>query len=308
MHGNFYFRRNPNVGYCQGMNFIVGILLSIGLSEHEAFWVMVQIVEKYLPIDYFSVMSGVMVDQEIFTFLIKLKLPKMYRHMRRLEVDPSHFSVQWFVCIFAYNLSRDVVIRLWDIFFVEGCCFLFKVAMAIMTLAEKPMISLTDSCKRYLDDALSFMDKFTKSIKTPSKLIKLVQNSDLDLTDYKLSILRRRFRPNIDKEIDSKLKSVIETSPKENKEFIQSLKIPCKNHDECRYRSRRTSSYFIFNSSQFQIVENYLDSLTVLPYFNTQHLRDSVPTTLLGHKNHLCSYESLFSIHETEDKETNSHE
>jgi hypothetical protein len=278
------------------MNFIVGILLATGLSENESFWVLVQIVEKYMPIDYFSVMSGVMVDQEILTFLIKMKLSKMYAHMVSLDVDPSHFSVQWFVCMFAYNLRREVIVRLWDIFFLEGCTFIFKIAMAIMKMAEKPMLALKDPCKLYVDEAISFMDKFTKLIKSHSTILMTIKRSDLNLTDCKLSLLRRRFRPNIDSEVDSKLKSVIQAISRDDKDFVKSLKTPCKNYDECRYKSRRTCSYFLFNSSGIQILDDYIDSDSLVPYFNTSHLRESIPATILGHKNHICSFESPVSI------------
>ena len=248
-----------------------------------------------MPIDYFSVMSGVMVDQEILTFLIKMKLSKMYAHMISLEVDPSHFSVQWFVCMFAYNLRKEVIVRLWDIFFLEGSTFIFKIAMAIMKMAEKSMLALKDPCKLYVDEAISFMDKFTKTIKSHSKIIITIQRSDLNLTDCKLSLLRRRFRHNIDTQYDSKLKSVIQSISSDDKDFIKSLKFPCKNYDECRYKSRRTCSYFLFNSSGIQIHEDYIDSDSLVPYFNTSHLRQSVPATILGHKNHICSFEGTVS-------------
>ena len=56
--------RNPTVGYCQGMNFIAARLLNC-MKEEEAFWTMAQIVERYLPLDYYSNMIGVLVDQKV---------------------------------------------------------------------------------------------------------------------------------------------------------------------------------------------------------------------------------------------------
>jgi len=53
--------RNPTIGYCQGMNFIAARLLYC-MKEEEAFWTMTQIVECYLPLDYYSNMIGVLVD------------------------------------------------------------------------------------------------------------------------------------------------------------------------------------------------------------------------------------------------------
>lgn len=57
-----YVKRNPTVGYCQGMNFIVGRLLQF-MNEEEAFWTLTMIIETILPIDYYSNMVGVLIDQ-----------------------------------------------------------------------------------------------------------------------------------------------------------------------------------------------------------------------------------------------------
>jgi hypothetical protein len=48
-----YTKRNPLVGYCQGMNFILGRLIKI-LPEEEAFWVFTMLIESILPLDYYT--------------------------------------------------------------------------------------------------------------------------------------------------------------------------------------------------------------------------------------------------------------
>jgi len=59
-----YVMRNPTIGYCQGMNFIVAKLLTC-MDEEAAFWVMTQTVETMLPLDYYSNMLGVLIDQKV---------------------------------------------------------------------------------------------------------------------------------------------------------------------------------------------------------------------------------------------------
>jgi hypothetical protein len=56
-----YSKRNPTVGYCQGMNFIAGRLLNF-MDEEEAFWTLAMIIETILPVDYYSNMVGVLID------------------------------------------------------------------------------------------------------------------------------------------------------------------------------------------------------------------------------------------------------
>lgn len=89
-----YCKRNPTIGYCQGMNFLVGRLLKVMTDirkkervkeeqssnemsayydeiqqqiddekdEEEAFWIFTMMVESILPIDYYSNMVGVLID------------------------------------------------------------------------------------------------------------------------------------------------------------------------------------------------------------------------------------------------------
>lgn len=72
--------RNPTIGYCQGMNFIAARLLNC-MREEEAFWTMTQIVERYLPFDYYSNMIGVLIDQKVLHHFMQARLPRLCAHL-----------------------------------------------------------------------------------------------------------------------------------------------------------------------------------------------------------------------------------
>jgi Rab-GTPase-TBC domain len=57
-----YVKRNPTIGYCQGMNFIVGRMIQF-MDEEEAFWTLTMILETILPLDFYCNMVGALVDQ-----------------------------------------------------------------------------------------------------------------------------------------------------------------------------------------------------------------------------------------------------
>jgi uncharacterized protein YpiB (UPF0302 family) len=40
-----YARRNPYIGYCQGMNFILYFLMDMQFEEEECFWILTTILE-----------------------------------------------------------------------------------------------------------------------------------------------------------------------------------------------------------------------------------------------------------------------
>jgi hypothetical protein len=57
--------RNNTIGYCQGFNFIVAKLLIVINNEEEAFWVFTNIIENYLPGDFYINFFGVKNDIQI---------------------------------------------------------------------------------------------------------------------------------------------------------------------------------------------------------------------------------------------------
>ena len=65
-----YSIRNTSVGYCQGMNFIVGRLLLIMDNEEQVFWIFIQIIEKILPLIYYSDLAGIIIETTIIDTFI----------------------------------------------------------------------------------------------------------------------------------------------------------------------------------------------------------------------------------------------
>jgi len=77
-----FIKRNPTVGYCQGMNFFAANLLK-HLNEEQSFWVFTSICENLLPLDYYSDLLGILTDQKVFEILLVEKYPKLVQHMQK---------------------------------------------------------------------------------------------------------------------------------------------------------------------------------------------------------------------------------
>ncbi len=139
-----YVKRNPTVGYCQGHNFIVAHFLRY-MSEEEAFWAFASLLESILPVDYYAAMVGILIDQKIFSKLIKTTMPALWSHIRKLSLDPSLVSLQWFICIFSYNLAPAVSDQIWDQLFLAGTKIIFRAGLAMVSLIEKNILK----CKEF---------------------------------------------------------------------------------------------------------------------------------------------------------------
>lgn len=135
-----YSKRNSNIGYCQGMNWLVANILNIVDDDEDAFWILSQIIESHLPLDYYSLMLEVLVDQKVLLFLIKKKRSRLLKKINNLEIDLIMKSFQWYICLFTLNVKQELTEVIWDFFFTEGNVALFKAAIILF---EFPMEALT---------------------------------------------------------------------------------------------------------------------------------------------------------------------
>lgn len=138
-----YWKRNPTIGYCQGCNFIVAVLLQ-HLDEEETFWVLCQIIEFLLPLDYYTVMTGAMVDQRCLELLLNERLKKVSKHLKKIEFDCRIHLFQWFVCLFANALPFNIVTNIWDEFFNRGIEVIFQYGLGIFELLQKEILATKD--------------------------------------------------------------------------------------------------------------------------------------------------------------------
>ena len=97
---NNYSRRNAYVGYCQGLNFIVYFLLQNGFQNEECFWVLTNIIENILPINYFTSMEDIMVDMMILQKLVMFYIPDLDSFMQSIAADLAIPVIRWFLCLF----------------------------------------------------------------------------------------------------------------------------------------------------------------------------------------------------------------
>lgn len=146
-----YARRNPSVGYCQGMNMIAASLLLIMPSEEDAFWVLASIIENILPKTYFehSLLAS-RADQQVLKQYVREILPNLHHHLQDLSVELEALTFQWFLSIFTDCLAAEALFRVWDVLLcIEGSTFLFQVALALLRLNEKSLLECQSAAALY---------------------------------------------------------------------------------------------------------------------------------------------------------------
>lgn len=114
------------------------------MKEEDAFLLLCTLVEKIVPDHYSKTLVGSVVDQQVFTHLVKLFMPQLTTHMETKYMELATFTVPWFVCLFLNTISLKMNAVILDAFFLDGPKFLFWFGLAIVKLNEKILLTKRD--------------------------------------------------------------------------------------------------------------------------------------------------------------------
>lgn len=133
---------DSEIGYCQGMGYIVGIA-RMYMDEEAAFWVLVSIMEKYKMRGMFR--PGM---EQVYAFFYKGNYllrhfePAIWKKLTEEGMSPQIYATQWFMTIYS-NFPIETVLRIWDCFLLEGPKILFRVYVGFFKMHRNDFKSLT---------------------------------------------------------------------------------------------------------------------------------------------------------------------
>ncbi|KAK6195609.1 hypothetical protein SNE40_001000 [Patella caerulea] len=155
-------RKNTRIGYCQGMNFLAGLLLLAIQNEEKVFWLMDTVINKILPDFYGPDMLALKAEQELLGEVVKWKLPDVHAHLEELSVQWCLIGMKWFICLYADVMPVETVLRIWDCLFLEGPKILLRVALTLIKLNREKILA----CRTFPEA----VDLFRDLVKDPSTL------------------------------------------------------------------------------------------------------------------------------------------
>ena len=134
----------PSSGYVQGMNSVAGTIMTYTTPE-DTFAIMVSIFSNYqLHDSYLPGLPGLEKNFYIMLSLQKKYMPKLFTKLAEIDFSPQMYASRWFMTIFADYFSINIVVRILDIFLMEGRKILFRIALAIFKLLEKELMTAPD--------------------------------------------------------------------------------------------------------------------------------------------------------------------
>ncbi|XP_072525742.1 TBC1 domain family member 1 isoform X3 [Salminus brasiliensis] len=145
-----YSLLDPEVGYCQGLSFVAGVLL-LHMSEEDAFSML-----KFLMYDmglrkqYRPDMIILQIQMYQLSRLLHDYHRELYTHLEQYEIGPSLYAAPWFLTAFASHFPLGFVARVFDMLFLQGSEVIFKVALSLLG-SHKPLILQHDNLESIVD-------------------------------------------------------------------------------------------------------------------------------------------------------------
>ncbi|XP_067663827.1 TBC1 domain family member 1-like isoform X1 [Haliotis asinina] len=127
-----YSLMDQDVGYCQGLSFVAGILI-MHLEECQAFEVLKFLMfELGLRQQYRPNMMALQIKLYQLTRLLHDHHKDLYNHFETHEIAPTLYAAPWFLTLFASQFPLGFVARVFDMIFIQGTDALFKVALVLL--------------------------------------------------------------------------------------------------------------------------------------------------------------------------------
>ena len=150
-----YWNLDRDVGYCQGMNLIVGFLLLVSNgNELECFFLLISnfsstykerkkynysfrgLFSEEFPLLYFL--------NFIFDILLEEYIPEVKKHLDEMGITYDLWIGQWFQTLFTIILPVNWCKRLWDCIYSENIFFMVKFGIAFIRILKDDIMNKSE--------------------------------------------------------------------------------------------------------------------------------------------------------------------
>ncbi|KAJ6649203.1 USP6 N-terminal-like protein [Pseudolycoriella hygida] len=183
-----YSMYNMELGYCQGMAGVAGVLLMY-MDDEQAFWAL-----NTFMTDSKYAMHGLYIEgfPKLTRFInhhdkiVGRFLPKLQKHFMKHSLDSILYSLKWFFVIFVERVPFSLCLRIWDIYMIEGERVVVAMAFTILRLHRtkllkmKDMDLMTDFLQTQMHKDFGYDDDY---------VIRAVEQSMIELKRNKMDLL-----------------------------------------------------------------------------------------------------------------------
>lgn len=137
------------------MNFIGSTLIANLGSEELGYWVFMSLLVLR---DMKSLFLPGVPELHLKNFqmaqLIKFHMPKLFSHLRQIQMTTDYFTSKWIMTIFACFLPFDILAPIFDMFLLDGWRAVFRIGIALLREMEEQLLEMdmVDMCNYFRDN------------------------------------------------------------------------------------------------------------------------------------------------------------
>ncbi|XP_072554014.1 TBC1 domain family member 1-like isoform X2 [Paramormyrops kingsleyae] len=186
-----YSLLDSEVGYCQGLSFVAGVLL-LHMDEEEAFSMLTFLMyDLGLRRQYRPDMIILQIQMYQLSRLLHDYHRELYCHLENHNIGPSLYATPWFLTIFSSHFPLGFVARVFDMLFLQGSEAIFKVALSLLG-SHKPLIMQQNSLEAIVDFIKSTLPKLglVQMEKTINQVLEMDLSKQLQAYEVEYHVLQ----------------------------------------------------------------------------------------------------------------------
>ncbi|XP_070500224.1 TBC1 domain family member 4 isoform X3 [Chironomus tepperi] len=176
---------DPELGYCQGLAFICGVLL-LHLSEDDAFDLLKHLMfDRQLRLNYLPDMKHFQLQLYQMSRLIKDNLPDIHELFETNDVATTLFASSWMLTLFSSSFELGFVTRVYDLLLYASYEVVFRVIIALLEVHKDELLKLDN-----FEDIMDYLKNVIPKVNEAQLLHILKRVYELNiarqLLDYKI--------------------------------------------------------------------------------------------------------------------------
>ena len=166
----------PDLGYVQGMSYMAAMLLLNISDQYLTFQCLVNLMVKdHLFVFYLLDSSLIHQYLSLFDSALESSLNNVYVHFQNLNVNSDMYLFPWIQTVFLKYLPLKIASRVWDNFLLDGVTYLFRTAIAILSLLAPALVDSEMDVVMPLLQKHHKVEKFWRTLVTEERLFKAIE-------------------------------------------------------------------------------------------------------------------------------------
>ena len=280
---------NEKIGYCQGINFIIALILKITKFNMIKTFHLARLILRRIKGYFTKDFPLLKYNLKKFDKGFKQLFPKLFDHFKNNDIVNEIYVGKWIQTLFTVNLNFDNACHIWDALLVYGMDFIIPISLSILYFIKDNLLNLNDSTDivKLLQNTLHTEDE---------NLIQSIYREDINLRKYVIQV--RDIISNA-----KKIRNQLNLGPHDGNEYSQRNKIDIReslilrnsttSNGSCNFEKKMeqiktqklNEKDFIISQEDKSTNTKMIDKIRVNKFYTTYHKKYIKDRTMININN-----------------------